>query len=115
MTNNLDDIFSPERLRRRWQQDEVPAEKQEQADVKPPEPEDAMAVFRRLQSRIQKRFPGEQGQPLALLMNELEELLLRRFPQTEEVDVTDDDRAALNQEIEMLLNDIEDLAEALEL
>jgi len=115
MTNNLDDIFSPERLRRRWQQDEVPAEKQEQADVKPPEPEDAMAVFRRLQSRIKERFPGEQGQPLALLMTELEELLLRRFPQTEEVDVTDDDRAALNQEIEMLLNDIEDLAEALEL
>ena len=115
MTNSLDDIFSPDRLRHRWQQDEVPAEKQEQADVKPPEPEDAMAVFRRLQSRIQERFPGEQGQPLALSMNELEELLLRRFPQTEEVDVTDDDRAALNQEIEMLLNDIEDLAEALEL
>ena len=85
MTNSLDDIFSPERLRHRWQQDEVPAEKQEQADVKPDEPEDAMAVFRRLQSRIQERFPGEQGQPLALSMNELEELLLRRFPQTEDV------------------------------
>jgi len=115
MTNSLDDIFSPERLRHRWQQDEVPAEKQEQAEVEPPEPEDAMAVFRRLQSRIQERFPGEQGQPLALLMNELEELLLRRFPQTKNVQVTDDDKASLDPAIEALLNEIEDLVEAFEL
>lgn len=115
MTNSLDDIFSPERLRHRWQQDEVPVEEQEQADGKPDEPEDAMAVFRRLQSRIQERFPGEQGQPLAQLMTELEELLLRRFPQTEDVQVTDEDKASLDPAIEALLNEIEDLAEALEL
>jgi hypothetical protein len=113
MTNNLDDLFSPERLRHRWQQDEVPAEKQEQADLQPSE--DAMAVFKRLQSRIQERFPGEQGQPLALLMNELEELLLRRFPQTENAHLTDDDKASLDPAIAALLNEIEDLVEALEL
>ena len=115
MTNSIDDIFSPERLRHRWQQDEVPAEKQEQADGKPPEPEDAMAVFRRLQSRIQERFPGEQGEPLAALLNELEEKLLKRFSQTDDREVSEEDNSALNQEIESLLNDIEDLAEALEL
>ena len=115
MTNSLDDIFSPERLRHRWQQDEVPAEKQEQAEVKPSEPGDAMAVFRRLQSRIQERFPGEQGEPLAALLNELEEKLLKRFSQTDDREVSEEDNSALNQEIESLLNDIEDLAEALEL
>jgi hypothetical protein len=115
MTNSLDDIFSPERLRHHWQQDEVAAGKQEQAELKPDEPEDAMAVFRHLQSRIEERFPGEQGQPLALLMNELEELLVKRFPQTENVQVTDEDKASLDPAIEALLNEIEDLVEALEL
>lgn len=115
MANNLDDIFSPERLRQRWQQPEAATEKKGEKGSEPPGPQPPFALFERLRSRIQERFPGEKGYPLALLMNELGELLRRRFPQTEDSEVPAEDRAALNQEIETLLSEIEDLAEALEL
>ena len=46
---------------------------------------------------------------------ELEEKLFKRFPQTDDIEVSEEDNSVLNQEIETLLNDIEDLAEALEL
>lgn len=115
MTNDLDDIFSPERLRRRWQQDEVAAERKDERAAKPHETETPLAVFQRLRGRIEERFPGKRGEPLAVLLNEVEEKLLRRFPQKEDAKVSEEDKAALNKEIGMLLNQIEDLAEALEL
>jgi hypothetical protein len=115
MTNNLDDMFSPERLRRSWQQDEVAAERKDERAAEPHEAETPLAVFQRLRGRIQERFPGEQGEPLAALLNEVEEKLLRRFPQTDDMETSEEDKAALNKEIGMLLNEIEDLAEALEL
>jgi hypothetical protein len=49
------------------------------------------------------------------MMDELQELLLRRFPETEDAQVSEDDKAALNLAIEELLNGVEDLVEALEL
>jgi hypothetical protein len=115
MTNSLDDIFSPERLRHSWQQDEIAAERKDERAAEPHETETPLAVFQRLRGRIQERFPGEQGEPLAVLLNEVEEKLLRRFPQTDDTVVSEEEKSALNQAIETLLNDIEDLAEALEL
>ena len=115
MTNNLDDIFSPERLRRSWQQDEVAAEREGERAAEPNETETPLAVFKRLRGRIQERFPDEQGAPLAVLLNEVEEKLLRRFPQTDDTEASEEVKAALNKDIGMLLNEIEDLAEALEL
>ena len=113
MTNNLDDIFSPDRLRPSWQQDEVAAEREDERAVEPTET--PLAVFKRLRGRIQERFPGQQGAPLAALLNEVEEKLLRRFPQTDDTEASEEVKAALNKDIGMLLNEIEDLAEALEL
>jgi hypothetical protein len=115
MTNSLDDIFSPERLRRRWQNREDAVAETDEIGTEPVGSPDVMTVFARLQGRIQERFPGEQGEPLQVLMSELEEKLLKRFPQTDDREVSEEDNSALNQEIETLLNDIEDLAEALEL
>ena len=83
--------------------------------AEPHEAETPLAVFQRLRGRIQERFPGKQGESLQVLMDELEEKLLKRFPQTDDREVSAEDNSALNQEIETLLNDIEDLAEALEL
>ena len=74
-----------------------------------------MEVFACLQRRVHQRFPGEQGEALHAMMNELEEMLLRRFPQKGGAEVSENDQAALNLAIEELLNEIEDLAEALEL
>ena len=115
MANSVDDIFSPERLRHRWQHREDAVAGGEEPGKEPDGSPDVMAVFARLQGRIQERFPGEQGESLLVLMSELEEKLLKKFPQTEDREVSEENNSALNQEIETLLNDIEDLAEALEL
>ena len=115
MTNSLDDIFSPERLRHRWQHGEDAVAGGDEPGAEPVGSPDVMTVFTLLQGRIQERFPGEQGEPLAALLNEVEEKLLKRFPPTDDTEVSEEDNSALNQEIEILLNDIEDLAEALEL
>jgi hypothetical protein len=114
MTNRVEDIFSPERLRAHWGHREAAATPQDEAGISR-EPQGVMEVFSRLQRRLHQRFPGEQGEALDVMMNELEEMLLRRFPQKGDGQVSEDDQAALNLAIEELLNQIEDLAEALEL
>ena len=115
MTDNLDDIFSPERIRRHWQQpDESAAEKAEEKTAVA-EPQSAMGVFHRLHGLINQRFPGEKAEPLNVMLEELQELLLKRFPQAGDVEVSEEEKAALNIAIQELLNDVEDLVEALEL
>jgi len=115
MTDNLDDIFSPERIRRHWQQpDETAAESDEDKTVVG-EPQSAMVVFHRLHGLIKQRFPGEKAEPLNMMLEELQQLLLKRFPQTGDVEISEEEKAALNIAIQELLNDVEDLVEALEL
>ena len=115
MTDNLDDIFSPERIRRHWQQpDETGAEPDEEKKVAG-ESQGAMAIFHRLHGLINQRFPGEKAEPLNVMLEELQEALLKRFPQTGDAEVSEEEKAALNLAIQELLNDIEDLVEALEL
>jgi hypothetical protein len=115
MTNRVDDIFSPERLRDRWQRRQDGGAKRDDSKTAAVGPQGPIPVFARLQSRIEQRFPGEPGEPLKLMMNELHELLLRRFSPTDDAEVSGDDKAALNLAIGELLNEIEDLVEALEL
>ena len=115
MTDSPDDIFSPERIRRHWQQlDETAAQPDEEKGAVV-EPQGAMEVFRRLHGLINQRFPGEKAEPLNVMLEELQELLLKRFPQTGDAEVSEEEKAALNLAIQELLNDVEDLVEALEL
>jgi hypothetical protein len=115
MTNRVEDIFSPERLRVHWGRREDAATQRDEGGISPVEPQGVLEVFARLQRRVHQRFPGEQGEALHAMMNELEEMLLRRFPQKGDAEVSENDQAALNLAIEKLLNEIEDLVEALEL
>jgi hypothetical protein len=115
MTDPLDDIFSPERLRARWQdrKEDAATWKRDEPDTVPSSPENVMAVYNRLQTLIHERFKGEQGEALNVMMEELEDLLQKRFPP--EAEVSEEDKAILNPSIEELLNGVEDLIEALEL
>ena len=115
MADSLDDIFSPERLRRHWQQPDETAAKSDEETAAVAEPQSAMGVFHRLHGLINQRFPGVKAEPLNAMLEELQELLLKRFPQTGAVEISEEEKAALNLAIQELLNDLEDLVEALEL
>ena len=115
MTDSLDDIFSPERIRRHWQQaDETAAAPDEERTVTG-EPQSATEIFHRLHGLIKQRFSGKKVEPLTMMLEELQELLLKRFPQTGDAEVSEEEEAALNLAIQELLNNVEDLVEALEL
>ena len=115
MADSLDDIFSPERIRRHWQQPYESAPEPDEEKTAVAVPRGAMGVFHRLHGLINQRFPGEKAEPLNVMLEELQELLLKRFPQTGDVEVSEEEKAALNIAIQELLNDVEDLVEALEL
>lgn len=113
MKNKLDELFSIERLRRNWElpeKDETAPSEETGTDDVPPEP---MAVFQRLAELVDGRFPEDVREPLTLLMAELEALLRQRF--VESGDAKDADAEPLNRAIETLINQIEDLIDALNL
>ena len=115
MTDSLDDIFSPERLRRHWQQSDETAAEPDEEKTAVAETQGALEIFHRLHGHINQRFPGKKSEPLNMMLEELQGLLLKRFPQTGDVEVSEEEKAALNMAIQELLNDVEDLVEALEL
>jgi hypothetical protein len=115
MADSLDDIFSPERLRRHWQQSDEAAAEPDEEKTAVAETQGAMEIFHRLHGLINQRFPGKKAAPLNLMLEELQEVLRKRFPQTGEVELSEEEKAALNLAIQELLNDVEDLVEAMEL
>ena len=115
MAGSLDDIFSPERLRRHWQQSDETAAEPDDEKTAVAVPQGVIGVFRRLHGLLNQRFSGEKAETLNVMLEELQEELLKRFPQTGEVEISEEEKAALNLAIQELLNDIEDLVEALEL
>ena len=115
MADNIDDIFSPERIRRHWQQPDESAAEPDEDKTSVGEPWGAMGIFRRLHGLVNQRFPGEKAEPLNVMLEELQELLLKRFPQTVDEEVSQKEKEALNLAIQEVLNNVEDLIEALEL
>ena len=115
MVKNIDEIFSPERIRRNWNQVDEKAGKHNELKSPSSAPSNAMAEFDRLQALIHQRFPGEQSFALDVMMEELHCLLKKRFPEDENKKNSPENTLAFNQAIEEILNQIEDLVEALEL
>ena len=114
MANKLDDIFSPQRLRRSWNQRE--SSRIEGAEPTAPEAvkADPLAVFERMQRLIHQRFNIAQGGAMQVLLSQLQQLLLERFSPAGENESAEAQPNALNAPIEELLITIEDLVEALE-
>lgn len=111
MRSRTDEIFSVENLRRKWERTEEEADARKavsEPEFETPEP---IREFEKLRELVNRRFPGEQAEALNGLLEELRELLEKRFAESA-------DRAgavALNPMINEILNQIEDLAEAFSL
>ena len=109
MSDKIDELLSPKRLRGRWQRAE---KKVGEANGAVAEEQGALRIFAQLKRLIEERFQGDDTVALNLLLEELEAHLVPRFPETGEAPV---DQKALDSAINEILNQIEDLAEAFEL
>ncbi|QTA81208.1 Uncharacterized protein dnl_35390 [Desulfonema limicola] len=114
MSNRFDDIFSLDRLRQNWKtgQEEMPG------DSSPlPAPVqvfiNARSDFEKLREILNNKYPGKKGEGLRILTQELEQAVFLRFPENKKVD--EQEKAGLNQTITGILNQIEDLEEALDI
>ncbi len=112
MRSRMNDIFSVEKLRQNWDMGED-ADERKAVPESVPETSEPVMEFERLQELVNRRFPGERGEVLNILLEELRELLEKRFP--ESGDITGQDKDALNPVIEVILDQIEDLSEAFSL
>lgn len=110
MTTPLDDLFSPERLRKNWQRSVVPAADPTTAKTAPP-----MALINQLRGLVQDQFSAQDAAALNMMIDEFEAMMVQIFP-----DVATDGDGTHPQSDAMVaahqaLNRIEDLVEAFEL
>ena len=109
LTNKIDQLLSPERLRGRWQRAEKKVAEPDGAEA---EEHSALQIFVQLKRLIEERFQGDDVVALNLLLEGLETHLVQRFPETGEAP---EDQEALDLAINETLNQIEDLVEAFQL
>jgi hypothetical protein len=112
MPKKIDDLFSPERLRKSWQKTKertggpVRAEREEESPLQ---------IFERLRDLIQRNFSGEDSVALNLLLDDLYVLLERMYLKAEESPIPADSLTDMFPAVHDMLNRIEDLAEAFEI
>lgn len=118
MANKIDDLFSPERLRRNWRQIEENAKRA--IDAKADETDEAedqnvLKLFERMQCLVKERFAGNDAAALNLFLEELRELLTRMFLDAEKGANAQEEKNDMSPAIHEVLNRIEDLVEAFEI
>jgi len=114
-SNRIDEIFSVKQLRKSWARTGDTSEKQHETEIIEPDHQKVISIFEDLSAMINRRFANEQGEALNLMMEELKDLLLQRFPKTKDADSGENDPAVLDAAIGEALNQMEDLVEAFEL
>ena len=118
MASRIDDIFSPEKLRRSWKPDSS-KNKRPGKNVSLPSTKAGKvhAEFKRLYELAIGRFHGEQLEALDIMMSELKDLLMVKFPEFNfdktEGNASKNDNNTLNPAIEVLLDQIEEFIDAL--
>jgi urate oxidase len=110
VSNKLDDLFSPQRLRRHWQQG-----KKEAAHSETKEEPNAPMLLERLKALITERFKEDEAASLTYLLEDLGGNLLRRFPGAGEDEATSEGKNQFDPAIHEAIDRIEDLVEAYEL
>jgi hypothetical protein len=120
----IEDLFSPERLRDSWREEEETPSGGPEQEGQPARLVDdhPVSLALRLEEIVRDRFGGADPEPaIQTLTSRLKSLVERRFsPQEkqeeqEEQEEQEPDQAELDQEISEILGQIEDLAEALSL
>ena len=112
MKKRIDELYSVQRLRETWKQPgDTPGIRLQEAA-----PSDGlnevMILFDRLSSIIHSRFKEDRTDALIMLLDQLRQLLVQRFDQSEGSQQPPVDPTVLNSAIGVVLNQIEDLTEA---
>ncbi len=108
MAGKLDDLFSPERLRGKWQRKQNGGKRAQTGDDSPNLSEYEI-LYARIRELINKRFSGDDLEVLNALMDQLKELLDQRFDKKNGELYSMEEIASINSDIDKLLSDIEDI------
>ena len=114
MRDKIDELFDTERLRASWNgKTQASVEKKE---LKHPTQETTSIpfLFDHLCDLIKKKYPGEKGKALNVILSELNYLLMQRFANMEK-SISTKEKSDLNQAIDKKLCEIEDLIDAIEI
>jgi hypothetical protein len=112
MPKKIDELFSPERLRKSWQKTKEQAGEPIRAEKEGESPRD---IHEHLRDLIHRKFSGEDLVALNLLMGDLFALLERMYPNTEGSPIPADSATDILPAVHDILNRIEDLVEAYEI
>lgn len=114
MSPGLDDLFSPERLRARWEGRTEVGETAEgaAASTPPPPPPVTLELLAALRRTLEARHGTSDADPLNQLLRVLSGKLASREDVEGATPVSPEDRATLDQEVLTLLAGVEDLLEA---
>jgi len=116
--SRIDDIFSPEKMRKSWKSTSV-ASAIDSETTSPPTTQSKKVYdeFERLEKLANQRFHGEQMEALSIMMTQLKDLLTVRFSDANSGDAEDNvsrqDNETLDPAIEELLDQIEEFIDAL--
>lgn len=110
MSDKIDTLFSPERLRGKWTSPNHGLKQN-----KPMIPAGYFELYVSIRETIGKHFSGENRKFLYDLMDQLKPLLDLRFSTTDKLVPSDEEIQGLNQCIDKSLAQIEDLVEAFEI
>ncbi len=111
MNEKIDNLFSPDRLRRKW----IPENKSVKKSLNRNRsviPEGYQELYKFVHEKICNRYSENNRKFLEDLMAELKKQLNLRFSTTEGKVPSEEEKAVLNLNIEQILTQIEDLAEA---
>jgi len=120
MSDRFDDIFSLNRLRQNWKSGQQEKNKEHSL----PDPVyasavrtyDAISAFKLLKELLEKKYQKDTGKGMRILIQELEQALLLRFPENKKIEEQEEQkRQELNLQIAEILNQMEDLMEALDI
>ena len=115
MGKRLDDLFSPEKLRRNWNAAHIPEDDLRDHQQPPTEKGRAVAILSQLKNTINRRFSRKVPPAVQLMLEALQGLIEKRFPSPPASMLETDEKNALNSAIHDLLYQIEDLVEAFEI
>jgi hypothetical protein len=112
MSKKIDDLFTPNRLRKLWQQTQTGAGMPEGVETEGGSP---IEIYDRLRFFINERFSGDDVVALNQLLDDLHNLLVRLLPKEGEKPGSEEYDAEAIPAAHELLSRIEDLVEVFEM
>ena len=112
MSNRVNKLFSPDKLRKRWAGTESTEEVKESSPLVDPTREEALLHPKTLERELSSYLRLPSGPAISKLLAELRSLVDERFPAEDEEPSLKREVAVVQAEIEGTLNSLEDLMEA---